>query len=159
MNYEACESFMGFCDDMMIDVATESISNEKPPSKNTKTYNIWGRDCKVKVIFDCYKGEEIDNIQKEAISDFESNVQRYAQLGLKEIKKYILKNYRSDIEDPDLSNIFKYAVPKTLFVSKDPSNKKVIGLICHFKFDDENNIAIKYVNGKVVGVGGEQIIL
>lgn len=128
-------------------------------AENDRKYKIWGRDCMVKLIFDCYEGEEIDCIQEEAIADFEKNIMAYTQNGLDALKKYLVQNHKKEIEDESLPNIFKYVVPKTVYVSKDPSKKKVIGLLCHFKFDDEDGIAIKYVDGKVCDIGGEQIVL
>lgn len=127
--------------------------------ENDREYKIWGRDCMVKLIFDCYEGEEIDSIQEEAIADFEKNILEYTQNGLDALKKYLVQNYKKEIGDESVPNIFKYVVPKTVYVSKDPSKKKVIGLLCHFKFDDEDGIAIKYVDGKVRDIGGEQIVL
>lgn len=127
--------------------------------ENDREYEIWGRRCKVKLIFDCYAGEDIDAIQEESIDDFEANIESYTQRGLKEIKKYIVENYKRNIDDLTIPNIFKYVVPKTVYVSKDPSKKKVIGILCYFKFDDEDGIAVKFVDGQVEEVGGEQIIL
>lgn len=127
--------------------------------ENDREYKIWGRDCVVKLIFDCYEGEEIDNIQEEAIADFEKNILEYTQNGLDALKIYLVQNYKKEIGDESVPNIFKYVVPKTVYVSKDPSKKKVIGLLCHFKFDDEDGIAIKYVDGKVCDIGGEQVVL
>lgn len=127
--------------------------------ENNREYKIWGRDCKVKLVFDCYEGEEIDAVQEEAIADFESNIQPYTQDGLEVLKKYIVKNYKFYVDDVSLPNIFKYVVPKMIYVSKDPQKKKVVGLLCHFKFDDENGIAIKYIDGKATDIGVEQIVL
>lgn len=127
--------------------------------ENDREYKIWGRDFILKLIFDCYEGEEIDSIQEDAIADFEKNILEYTQNGLDALKKYLVQNYKKEIGDESLPNIFKYVVPKTVYVSKDPSKKKVIGLLCHFKFDDEDGIAIKYVDGKVCDIGGEQIVL
>ncbi len=127
--------------------------------ENSKTYKIWGRDCNVNVVFDCYAGEKIDDIQEKAMDDFESHISEYTDEGLDMIKKYVLENYKRELAGDSISNIFKYVVPKTVYVSKDPSEKKVIGLLCHFKFDDENGLAIKYIDGKASEVGGEQIVL
>lgn len=127
--------------------------------ENEREYKIWGRDCKVTLVFDCYEGEKIDLLQEETIEDFEANLELYTQSGLEEIKKYILENYKNEIEEDTIPNIFRYVVPKTIYVSKEPSKKKVIGILCHFRFDDENGLAIKYINGQVAEIGGEQIIL
>lgn len=127
--------------------------------ENDRVYKIWGRDCSVKLIFDCYEGEEIDSIQEEAIADFEKNILEYTQNGLDALKKYLVQNYKKEIEDKLVPNIFKYVVPKAIYVSKDPSKKKVIGLLCYFKFNDEDGIAIKYIDDKVCDIGGEQIVL
>jgi len=127
--------------------------------ENDRRYNIWGRNCDVKLIFDCYEGESIDSVQEASVEDFEANLKNYVDRGLDELKKYIIKNYGSELEDTSMPNIFKFVVPRTVFVSKDPKKRKVLGLICHFRFDGENGIAIKYVDGKVDDIGGEQIIL
>lgn len=127
--------------------------------ESIRTYKIWDRDCEVNLIFDCYAGEEIDNIQREAILDFESHLAEYANEGLSMIKTYLVKYYKNELEGDTISNIFKYVVPKTIYVSKDPKKQKVIGLLCHFKFDDEDGLAVKYIDGKATEVGGEQIVL
>lgn len=127
--------------------------------ENDREYEIWGRNCKVNLVFDCYAGEEIDEVQEETIADFEDNLEPYTRCGLEAIKKYIIENYKSNIDDATIPNIFKYVVPKTVYVSKDPSKKKVIGILCHFRFDDEDGLAVKFVDGQVAEVGGEQIIL
>lgn len=126
--------------------------------ENVREYEIWGRNCKVNLVFDCYAGEEIDAIQEETIADFEDNLEQYAQCGLEAIKKYIVENC-NNIDEVSIPNIFKYVVPKTVYVSKDPSKKKVIGILCHFRFDEEDGLAVKFVDGQAVEVGGEQIIL
>ena len=127
--------------------------------ENDREYEMWGRKCRVNLVFDCYLGEEIDAVQEEAIDDFETNIEQYTLCGLKAIKNYIVENYKNNIDDATIPNIFKYAVPKTVYVSKDPSKKKVIGIICHFRFDDDSGLAVKFVDGQVVEIGGEQIIL
>lgn len=127
--------------------------------ENDREYEMWGRSCKVNLVFDCYAGEEIDVVQEETIADFEANIEQYTQCGLKAIKKYIVENYKNIIDDETIPNVFKYVVPKTVYVSKDPSKKKVIGILCHFRFDDEYGLAVKFVDGQVAEVGGEHIIL
>jgi len=131
----------------------------KYEKENEREYEIWGRNCKVMLVFDCYAGEVIDAVQEEAIVDFEANFEQYTQCGLKAIKEYIVKNYKNNIDDIDVPNIFKYVVPKTIYISKDPYKKKVVGILCHFRFDNEDGIAVKFVDGQVTEVGGEQIIL
>jgi hypothetical protein len=127
--------------------------------ENDREYEIWGRNCKVSLVFDCYAGEEIDTVQEDAIADFEANLEQYTRCGLEAIKNYIVENYKNNIDDVRLPNIFKYVVPKTIYVSKDPSKKKVVGILCRFRFDEEEGLAVKFVDGQVVEVGGEQIIL
>ena len=127
--------------------------------ENERKYIIWGRECQVNLVFDCYVGEKIDKVQEDTIADFEANLKQYTQDGLIAIKKYIVDNYKNNVDDQTIPNIFKYVVPKTVYVSKDPSNKKVIGILCHFRFDEENELAVKYIDGQVAEVGGEQIIL
>ena len=63
------------------------------------------------------------------------------------------------MDENKISNIFRYAVPKMIYISKDPNKKKVVGLICHFTFDEENGIAVKFVDGKITEIGGDYIIL
>ncbi len=127
--------------------------------ENDREYSIWGRNCMVDLIFDCYKGEEIEKYQEKAIEDFELNLQRYSKNALTEIKNYISKNYKDELGGDNLENIFKYVVPRTVFVKKNSSKKMIVGLICHFKFDDENNLAVKFVDGKISDIGGEQVVL
>lgn len=55
-------------------------------------------------------------------------------------------------------NIFKYVVPKAIFIKRD-HQKHIFALMCHFKLDMEHGLALVFQENKLVKIGAEDIIL
>ena len=116
---------------------------------------IWGREFDLDIVFNNYPGEDIvenENLVVENLSsiDFSDS--------LEPIKQYILKYYSDNLEDKDISNIFKYVIPRRILVIKDVS-KRVFAVMCNFKFDMEHGLAILYENEQYKEVGAQDIVL
>lgn len=123
--------------------------------EDKRIMKIWGRECEVEIIFDCFDDEDITLTQKKAYQDFINAFDSKMKEAYEAFEKYCKQENNCNISD----NIFKYVVPKTIYIQRSPKDEKVIGFICYYKYDSENNIAIKFVNNTIADIGGEQIVL
>lgn len=57
-----------------------------------------------------------------------------------------------------INNIFKYVAPKYLYVARN-NEKHVVAIMCNYKFDPENGIAVIFENEKFSKIGMQDIIL
>lgn len=84
---------------------------------------------------------------KEAVNDSKAMVE-----------KYVLENNRNDLGEDNIENIFKYVIPKYLYVKRN-EDKHVVAIMCNYKFDMENGLAIVFENEEAIEVGKQDIIL
>ena len=106
--------------------------------------------------YSCYPGETITDVQKLAARDFpkyEDNISS----SLKEVKAYVEATNDNDLKATDMDNIFKCVMPKTIFIPR--TEEKVVAILCDYKFDMENGIAIVFEDGKLKTIGTQDIIL
>lgn len=117
---------------------------------------IWDREFKLEINYDCYPGEEILDSQKNAVNTF------FNDLPINNVKKkveeYCLARNKVQIGLEEIDNIFKYVMPKYLFVKRD-EEKSVIAVMCDYKFDIEHGIAIVFENGKFRKVDSQDAVL
>ena len=118
---------------------------------------IWGRELELEIEYDCYSGEDVLDSQKEAVEAF-LGAGKNVDASLEEVKKYCLKNNKCEIGADSIENIFKYVAPKYLYVVRDDA-KHIIAIMCNYKFDSENGIAIVFENEKYSRIGKQDIIL
>ena len=118
---------------------------------------IWDRAFDLSVVYECYSGEEVLESQKEAFAMLEDNEKEVAD-SLTAVKKYVQKTGASQLTDDSIENIFKYVMPKSIFV---PHTKKhrIAAIMCNYKFDMEHGIAVVFENGKFKKVGAQDIVL
>lgn len=118
---------------------------------------IWDRSFDLSVVYECYSGEEVLESQKEAFAMLEDNEKEVAD-SLTAVKKYVQKTGASQLTDDSIENIFKYVMPKSIFV---PHTKKhrIAAIMCNYKFDMEHGIAVVFENGKFKKVGAQDIVL
>lgn len=123
---------------------------------NKVNISIWNREFDITVSYSCYPGEQVTDIQKQAVESFikENEVVNNA---LDELKKYVEKTNDADIKAEQIDNIFKYVMPKNLFVPR--TNVKTIAILCNYKFDMENGIAIVFEEGRLKNIGTEDTII
>lgn len=76
----------------------------------------------------------------------------------KSLLSYIEKNYKNDLTENKIENIFKYVIPKTIFL---PRTVKVrtVALLCDFKFDIEHGLAVVFENEKFKEVVSQDEVL
>ena len=123
-----------------------------------KKVEVWGRTFEIEVIFSCYEGEEIDDVQIRAYEEFMANWKDNMDVAYRAFEEYCAEEYPEEIGGKKFENIFKFLIPKLLLIDKAWDNSKTVGFDCHFKLDLENNLVAKFVDGKLIEVGGEQII-
>lgn len=117
---------------------------------------IWGREFELPVIIKQFKGKEITDIQKESVDRFEKNL-NILNDAKAEVEKYIIDNGLNENGINEVDNIFKYVIPKSISVPK--SKKRVVALMCNFKFDMEHGLAIIFEDEKLKKVGPQDLVL
>lgn len=112
--------------------------------------NLWDREFNLEVVYDQYEGEEILLNQEEALNKFielintkqEKNIQEEAKQG---IIKYIFEEDKDKLEEEEITNIFKYIIPTALYIERT-EDKRIVDLMCEYKFDIEHGLAIQFEN-------------
>ena len=74
-----------------------------------------------------------------------------------DVEKYVIKNGLKDMGMDSVDNIFKYVIPKTISVPK--AKKRVVAIMCNFKFDMEHGMAIVFEDEKIKKIGPQDIVL
>ena len=118
--------------------------------------NIWGRDFDLTVMIKQFKGKDITDEQNDAVEKFESS-EKMVNAAKDEVEKYIIKNGLKDAGVDSVDNIFKYVIPKTISVPK--SKKRIVAIMCNFKFDMEHGLAIVFEDEKLKKIGPQDIVL
>lgn len=116
---------------------------------------IWGREFELNVVFECYPGEEVLESQRTALEQFCST--DAIDEALDYAKTYV-KNTATSLVDSTVDNIFKYVMPKSIYVPHDKNAAK-IAIMCNYRFDAEHGIAVVFENGKFKEIGTQDIIL
>ena len=124
---------------------------------NKKRISIWGRQFNLEVCHDCYPGEEILDTQKDALKNF-SDALPALERAKKEVEQYILKGNPQEFAHKALDNIFKYVMPKSIYVPHDKKHR-VIAILCNYKFDMEHGLAVVFENEHFKMIGPEDIVL
>lgn len=120
-----------------------------------KKLSVWGREFSLKVIFDVYKGEEVLEIQKEALDSFVEAAD-YALDSCEKLKEYCLRSDGNRI-GKSIDNIFKYVIPESLFIRRNKAKHDVV-LLCRYKFDEEHGIALFFENEQLIHIGSQDEI-
>lgn len=135
----------------------ETQEMEKVSLMSKEKITIWNRDFDLEVKYDCYSGEEVLQIQKDSIKAFlESRTAIDAALA--RVKQYCLENNKADIGSDNIENIFKFVAPKYLYVARN-KKKRVVAIMCNYKFDPEHGIAVVFENEKFSEIGVQDVIL
>lgn len=108
--------------------------------------SLWGRKLQLKACYDCLEGQEITPSQEEALDSLLNNWSG-AEASLDAVKRYCEKNSDGEVRAKEIDNVYKYVVPKSLFVMRKP--KGCVAIMCDFRFDLEHGIAIVLKNGKL----------
>ena len=117
---------------------------------------IWGREFELPIIVKQFKGKDVTEIQEDAVDQLERNMVIFDSAE-SEIEKYILKNGLKENGISEVDNIFKYVMPKSISVPK--AKKRVVALMCNYKFDMEHGIAVIFEDEKFKKVGPQDLVL
>ena len=118
---------------------------------------IWDRAFDLSVVYECYAGEEVLDTQKEAFAMLKNNAKEVDE-SLEQVKSYVLKTGVDQLADDSIENIFKYVMPKSIFVPHTKKNS-IVAIMCNYKFDMEHGISVVFENGKLKKVGPQDIVL
>lgn len=120
-------------------------------------FNIWGRELDIKVVYDCYDNEEVIDNQVKAYQEFVKNSENIFNDVYKQLEMYCKENYKEQFEE-SFDNIFKYIMPKTLYIKRSLEDR-IVAILCNFKFDIEHGLAVVIKNEEIVNIGNQDIIL
>lgn len=123
---------------------------------NKEKINLWNREFELFISYSCYPGEEITDIQTIAAREFCEDTS-IALTALDALKLYVERSSDMAVKASEIDNIFKYVMPKSIFVPR--AEKKIVAIICNYKFDIENGIAVVFENGMLKEIGPQDIIL
>lgn len=121
------------------------------------TREIWGREFDIPVRFKDLDDEGIDKSQWDAYGRIVSNWSVLDD-ALPALKEYCLVNDADAFGSEPIDNVFRYVIPKYLYVSRN-SVKRVVALICDYRFDPEHGIAIVFENEALATIGTQDVIL
>lgn len=120
-----------------------------------KKMMIWDREFELNIVLECYPGETVLDTQKDALLWLDDGEMIASVLDV--VKEYVEKTTTTEIDLP-IKNIFKYVVPKSVFIPHSKNTAK-LAIMCNYKFDMEHGIAIVFEKGKFKEVGPQDIIL
>ncbi len=119
--------------------------------------SIWERKFELPLMYECYAGEEILESQKEAFAMLEDNAKE-VEKSLDHVKKYVKKTGAAQLTEDEIENIFKYVMPKSIFVPHI-KKRRTVAIMCNYKFDMEHGIAVVFENGQFKKIGPQDIVL
>ena len=122
-----------------------------------KKFLIWGREIELEVVMNCFPGEQVTEIQKQAYDNFMAHSEMFFEESFNAIKNYCQREYKEEVGEFD--NIFKYVIPTAVYIKNSVTQRRVIGLLCNFRFDFEHGLAVRFVDEKVEEVGTQDIVL
>jgi hypothetical protein len=108
---------------------------------------LWGREFKLEVIYDHFDDEQVLPEQLKAFKDFKSHWEA-AESALPALKAFIEKEYAFDLQGRVVDNIFKFVIPKTIYVPRD-QDPETVELLCDFRFDIEHGLTLVFKDGKL----------
>lgn len=117
---------------------------------------IWGRTFELSVIYDKCTGEEILESQKSAAEVF-FEAAPYDQAKSK-VEKYIAKQNKDKLPQTGVDNIFKYVMPKSIYVLRD-SKVGDVAILCNYKFDMEHGLALIFSKGTLKSIDAQDSVL
>lgn len=121
-----------------------------------KKLNLWGRNISLSVEYDCYTGEEVLPEQEAALNGLVNDWQ-IVENTKKAVIDYCMMRDEEKIAEKSAIDIFKYVTPKSLFIARDKKCNRVY-LMCDYLFNEDDGIAVEFIDGKFSKVGSQSII-
>ncbi len=119
--------------------------------------SIWNRDFEIDARFCQYEGEEITQTQQEALNKFCEAPNIITAKSISEVKEYTANESDDTLKADDIENIFRYVMPKYLFIPR--SEHREIAIMCDFRFDIEHGIAVLFKDEELFKIGEQDIVL
>ena len=108
--------------------------------------SIWGREFQLPACLERYDTEEVLPSQEAALKVFLDSAKEI-EAAKKMVEKHIICENKAIFPNGVVDNVFKYVMPKSIFVPHDKKHAYVI-LLCNYKFDVEHGLAVIFDNGK-----------
>lgn len=118
---------------------------------------IWGREITLDVYYKTYQGKKKEIDQIDSYYYF-INDSSELQKSKDKLIAYIEKNYKNELDGKNIENIFKYVIPKTLYISSN-TDKRLVAILCDFRFDEEHGLAIIFEKEKFKRIASQDEIL
>jgi hypothetical protein len=125
---------------------------------NKQNLTIFGRELELDIVYDCYTGEEVLPKQREALEKFLPVAESLVNGAEEKLEEYCLDKNKDDIGSTSIDNIFKFVMPQQIYIQRSVDSN-VIGLLCKYKFNMEDGIAIVFRDEKFDKIGTQDIIL
>ena len=125
---------------------------------NNIVLSLWKRKFDLEVIYDVYENEEILDIQKEIFDNFEKDISNNIEVMEKAkqgIIKYILSKNANDLKEDNITNLFKYIIPTSIFIERNG----IADIMCEYKFDPEHGIAVRFEKQQFKDVVSQDIVI
>lgn len=117
---------------------------------------IWGRSFVLDVYFDAYDDEIVLDSQKEALDSFINCASDILSSYL-DIENYCIDR-DGDLIGNSIDNIFKYVMPEQIYIKRS-LEKRVVALLCNYRFDEEHGIALVFEDEKLKHIGPQDDVL
>lgn len=119
---------------------------------------LWGRELTVNIVYDCYEGEKILPTQKVAYEKFIKKAEKLMDESLSKVKEYCIQTNSEEIQEDEISNIFRYVKPKEIFIKRTHNGDRMVAMVCAYKFNPENGLAILFKNEMFYKLGSDNIL-
>lgn len=121
------------------------------------TRSIWGREFNLSVRFEDLDEEGIEGRQWDAYGRIISG---WSEIdgSLARVMEYCLESNPEELAGQPTDNIFRYVIPKYLFIPQDPE-RRVVALMCDYRFDPEHGIAVVFEDENLASIGPQDIVL
>lgn len=119
---------------------------------NKVSLKIWGREFSLSVKYDVLDDEKITAQQEDSLKKI---VNGGELRGEDDVIRYCTR-MNPEAVDKNASNVFKYVIPRSILVCRE---KNQVAILCDYKYDLDNGIAVLYENGKLKKVGTQDLVL
>ena len=121
------------------------------------TREIWGREFNIEVVFEDLDDQGVNEEQWSALGHIIAEWNAIDD-SAPALKAYCSKQNNPTSEIGFFENVFRYVIPKYIFVPRDQSCR-VVALMCDYRFDPEHGLALVFENEKLKEIGPQDIIL
>lgn len=123
---------------------------------NKLNMTIWGRAIDLSIVFDCYDNKEILPAQRDALDKLLNS--KAIESSKAAVESYCLEINKQELGESGIFNIFKYVMPHGLFVRRPTSSDRYVGLMCKYRFNPEDGLAVLFKNEEVYNIGTSDIL-